>query len=288
MTSETAALDDVHRTAFEVAQAIAPGWERRRPFVERTVGAVREWLIRELDPQPGTTVLELAAGAGDTGYEVAKRLGGKGRLISSDFSPAMVEVGRRRSSELGVPNVEHRVIDAERIDLDDASVDAVLCRFGFMLMVDRAAALAETRRVVRPGGRVALAVWGPPDRNPFFSALGKAMVQAGHMPPPDPTAPGPFSMGDPEHTRGLLEAAGLEVARLEEVPARFEFADVGEYLDIARDTAGPLAMALRSLSEGDLEAITKQLEEALEPFAADGRYQVPGVALCALARRPGT
>jgi ubiquinone/menaquinone biosynthesis C-methylase UbiE len=80
------------------------------------------------------------------------------RLITTDFSPAMLEAARRRGAELGVANVDYRVIDAERIELHDDSVDGVLCRFWYMLMADPAAAFAETRRVLRPGGRLALAV----------------------------------------------------------------------------------------------------------------------------------
>ena len=111
-----------------------------------------EWMVRELAPRPGDTVLELAAGVGDTGFEAADLVGERGRLISTDFSPAMIEAARRRGTELGVNNVEYSVMDAERIELDADSVDGVLCRFGYMLMADQAAALAETRRVLRPAG----------------------------------------------------------------------------------------------------------------------------------------
>ena len=99
-------------------------------------------------------------------------------------------------------NVDYRVIDAERIELDDDSVDGVLCRFGYMLMADPAAALAETRRVLRPGGRLALAVWGALERNPFFAIIGISLVQRGHLPPPEPPpAPGPVQHGEPAADR---------------------------------------------------------------------------------------
>ncbi|MET0762139.1 MAG: methyltransferase domain-containing protein, partial [Thermoleophilaceae bacterium] len=148
--------EDYRRTIYEIAEAIAPGWERWRARIEETTTPVREWMLREQAPRTGDTVLELAAGAGDTGFEAASIVGERGRLISTDFSPAMVEVARRRGAELGLRNVDHRVIDAERIELDTDSVDGVLCQSGYMLMADPAAALSETRRVLRPGGRVAL------------------------------------------------------------------------------------------------------------------------------------
>ena len=83
------------------------------------VAAVGEWLVDALDPQPGETVLELAAGVGDTGFAAARRLGPEGRLITTDFSDQMVEAARRRADELGVSNAEFRTLDAERMDLDD-------------------------------------------------------------------------------------------------------------------------------------------------------------------------
>jgi ubiquinone/menaquinone biosynthesis C-methylase UbiE len=128
--------------SYEIAEAIAPTWERRRADIEDVAAPVREWMLRQLRPEEGDTLLELAAGVGDTGFEAAAIVGERGRVITSDFSPAMLDAARRRGSEVGVANVEFRLIDAERIDLDDDSVDGVLCRFGYMLMVDPGAALA--------------------------------------------------------------------------------------------------------------------------------------------------
>jgi SAM-dependent methyltransferase len=122
-------------------------------------------------------------------------------VISTDFAPEMVDVARRQSEARGLTNVEHRVLDAERMDLDDDSVDGVVCRWGYMLMADPAAALRETRRVLRDGGRLAFAVWGAPDRNPWVAVPGMTLVQRGHMPPPEPGAPGGSSATGSHGTR---------------------------------------------------------------------------------------
>ena len=284
MPSETAQdPQNLRRSMLEVAEALAPGWSKRRAFIEGVTTPVREWLVRELRPRPGTTVLELAAGVGETGFETSALLAEEGHLITSDFSPAMVDAARSRGEELGIENVDYRVIDAERIELESDSVDGVLCRFGYMLMDDPAVALAETRRVLRPGGRVALAVWGPPERNPYFAVLGMAMVQAGHMPPPDPEGPGPFSMATEARTRELLEGAGFGDVRTEQVPVTFAFTSVEEYVDIATDTAGPMALVLRGLSGGERRALTAMLDGPLAPYAAGAGYEMPGVTVCAAA-----
>lgn len=277
-------LEEYRRKSHESWEALAPGWERRRDRVAKLAGPVREWLVDALAIQPGETLLELSAGPGDVGFEAAPRLGVPGRLICSDFSPEMVEAARRRGAELGLENVDYRVIDAERIDLDAASVDAVLCRFGYMLMADPAAALAETRRVLRPGGRVALAVWGAPERNPWFTVAAGLLQERGHLPPPEPDGAGVFTMASEDGTAALLQSAGFESPELVDVPVRFIYRDVDDYLSFTTDTAGPLAMAMRQLDEAENQAIREALADRFAPFSSDEGYTLPGVALCAMAR----
>jgi len=279
----TQALEEHRRTMREIADAVAPGWERRRGYIEASTTAVREWMLRELAPQPGQTLLELACGAGDTGFDAAALTGDGGRLISSDLSPVMLDVARRRGAERSVTGVDYRLLDLERIELGDDTVDGVLCRFAYMLVADPVAAFAETRRVLRPGGRVVLAVWGAPDRNPFFTALGMGLVRAGHVPPPDPSAPGVFSLGDPGRMRGLLEAAGFTDVRVEEVEVRFDFPDVDEYVAIHADASGPMALVLQGLSEAERAQLAESLAAALGPFRSSRGYEVPAVSVVAVA-----
>jgi ubiquinone/menaquinone biosynthesis C-methylase UbiE len=276
-------IQEQRQASYDIAEAIAPTWERRRTEVEEISAPVRKWLLRELAPEEGDTVLELAAGVGDTGFDAAEIVGERGRLITSDFSPAMLAAARRRGEERGVESVDYRVLDAERIDLAADSVDGVLCRFGYMLMPDPAAALAETRRVLRPSGRLALAVWGAPEHNPFFALVAVSMVRHGHVPAPGPAGPPVFCMADPERTTALLHAAGFADVRTEEVPVRFSLPDVDEYLSFVADTGGPLGLALRGLPEARRADVRADLEDSFPRFAAERGYELPGVALCAVA-----
>jgi SAM-dependent methyltransferase len=274
---------EYRRTSLEAWRAAASGWESWRAQLAEDLSPVRRWLVTKLAPRPGDTVLELSAGPGDTGFAAAEIVGEQGRLLSTDFSPEMVEVARRRGAELGLRNVDYRVTDAEHIDLDADSVDGVLCQSGYMLIADPAAALSETRRVLRPGGRVALSVWGAPDRNPWAGTVGRFLVERGHIPPPDPGAPGVFSMASEERTRELLEGAGFTAVRIEEVAMQWTFGDLDEYQRWVTDVAAALAVLLRGLSAEESEALTSHLEEAFAAFASDGGYKVPGLALCAVA-----
>jgi SAM-dependent methyltransferase len=282
MTTETLAAFQTDN--YEIAEAIAPTWERRREEIERACAPVRDWMVRELRPAEGNTVLELAAGLGDTGFQAAVALGRRGRLITTDFSPAMLDAARRRGEELGVRNATYEVMDAERLSLEAASVDGVLCRFGYMLMTDQAKALTETRRVLRPGGRVSLACWGAPERNPFFGLIGMSLGQRGHIPPFEPPpAPGAFSMASPERTTALLEGAGFTDVRTEEVPVRFSVPDADGYMSLIADTAGPVALALRLLPAPQWAAVKADIEGAFPQFAVADRFELPGLALCAVA-----
>ena len=97
---------------------------------------INDWLVEQVDPQPGQTILDVAAGTGDLGFLAAERVGDDGKVLTTDFAPEMLEAARRNGERRGLPNVEYRVLDAERMDLDDDTVDGVLCRWGYMLMAD--------------------------------------------------------------------------------------------------------------------------------------------------------
>jgi ubiquinone/menaquinone biosynthesis C-methylase UbiE len=184
--------------SFEGWQAVAGAWERRRAFVWEASRPVSDRLVDLLDPQPGETLLELAAGSGDTGFLAALRIGPSGRLISSDLVPEMLAAARRRALELDLSNVDFRVLDMQTLDLPDAYVDGVLCRWSYMLVPEPAVAFAETRRVLRPGGGVAFAVWGSAEENPWASGTGQVLIARGLVGRPDPDTPGPFRLADPE------------------------------------------------------------------------------------------
>jgi len=262
---------------------MAAGWERTREEREKIAAPVTDWLVRELGAMSGDTVLELAAGQGDVGFEIAPGLGESGRLISSDFSPAMAEVARRRSAELGLTNVEHRIMDAERIELADDSADGVLCRWGYMLMPDPSAALAETRRVLRSGGRLAFSVWSSGARNPWISVAGRILVAHGYMPPSAPGEPGMFALADEELLNRLVENAGFPNVQMEDVVVHNEYPSVDEYVRRSSETGGMFARAWAEAPAEEQERMKDEFCEAFAPFAVDGGYRVPGVSICVVA-----
>jgi ubiquinone/menaquinone biosynthesis C-methylase UbiE len=260
--------------------AVASAWEAYRDRLFEQVRAVSEWLVDRVDPQPGQTVLELTAGPGETGFLAAERVGPNGRLISSDFVPAMVEAAQRGARQRSLHNVECRVLDAQQIDLLDASVDGVLSRFGLMLVPEQERAMGEIRRVLRPGGRCAYATWGPPDRNPWIFQIVMALAQNGFTPPGDPNAPGGvFSLATPERNEELAKAAGFETVAVEELTGVMRYESADDYWTFNTSVAGPLAQLITSLSKEELAGIRAALDTSLAPFDRDGRLEMPWLSM---------
>ena len=143
---------------------------------------VTRLMIDAVAPAPGEEVLELACGAGGLGLAIADRVTPGGRVVLSDVAPEMVAIAAARAARRdqaggAAPQVSAQVLDLEQIDLPDASFDIVVCREGLMFALDPARAASEIARVLRPGGRVAIAVWGPRDRNPWLGVLADAVQE---------------------------------------------------------------------------------------------------------------
>ena len=259
--------------------AVATGWYTQREEIWESSRPVSEWMIRRLDPQPGDTVLELAAGLGDTGLRAAHLVGRSGRVVITDFAPEMIAAARRRAEEIGVENAEFRTLDAERMDLETNSVDGVLCRWGYMLMLDPAAAFAETRRVLRPRGRLAFSVWAARERNPALSLAGAVLGELGHIPPPDPEAPGPFFMADTGRIRELVMGAGFAEPAIEEVSFRRQFVDQNAYWRFLIETSATTSPVLRSLTPEAQDTVRERVHEMARPFHSGEGYDFPSVCL---------
>jgi SAM-dependent methyltransferase len=261
---------------------VACGWYAQREELWKASRPVSEWMVRRLDPQPGDTVLELGAGLADTGLTAARLVGESGRVIVTDFTHNMVAAARRRAEELGVQNAEFRVLDAERMNLKTDSVDGVLCRWAYMLMIDPHAAFAETRRVLRPGGRLAFSVWAARERNPALSLVGGVLESQGHIPPPDPEAPTAFAMADPERIRELVVGASFAEPDIEEVTFRWPFAEQDAYWRYLTETAASASPVLRSLPPEEQDKVREQVHEAARPFRSGEGYDFPAVCLNAV------
>ncbi len=281
MSFDANAHRDASLNAWEEAAA---GWTRSQDAIREFGAPVSHWMLDAVAPQSGQRVLELAAGLGETGLLAAELVAPVGGAIISDQAEGMLAGARKRAAQLGLANVEFQVINAEWIDLPVASVDVVLCRWGYMLMADPAAALGETRRVLRSGGRVAFAVWDALERNPWAQLPGLELRERRLTEPPQPDTPGPFALGDADAVRELIEQAGFVEATVEPLELHRRHPSFDDFWETTLDLSRATHDAVLSQPEPEIEQIKAGVQARLEPFeAADGALDIPARTLVASA-----
>jgi SAM-dependent methyltransferase len=259
-------------------ESVAPGWADNADYVDTRAARVTERLLELTRPGPDDRVLELACGAGGTGLAAARTAGA---VVVSDVAPGMTAIARARADARGVANVEARTLDFERIDEPDGSFDVVLCREGLMFAAEPARAAGEIARVLRPGARVAVAVWGPRERNPWLGIVLDAVGAQVGMPMPPAGVPGPFSLSDAAELRGLLARAPLAGVEVEELAVPLEAPSLDEWWSRTTALAGPLAQLLRTLPE---EAIRARAGADAARYLTPEGPRFPGVTLIGSGR----
>jgi SAM-dependent methyltransferase len=279
-------LDEARERSRGVWDAMAPGWETFRQDLWEFSRPVSEWLVERLDPRPGQTILDLAAGLGETGFLAARRIGETGRVLVTDFAPRMVAAARRRAAEFGVTNADFRSLDGERMDLESECVDGVVCRWGYMLMADPGAAFGETFRVMRPRGRLAFSVFGAADRNPWASLVARVLVSERHIPPPVPGSPGIFGLSDPKRIHELLTRAGFVSPDVAELPLTWRFPNPDAHWWVLTEMAGAISPILRRLAPEAQAKVRTHLGEMARPFRAGEGYAFPVLCLNVATTKP--
>jgi ubiquinone/menaquinone biosynthesis C-methylase UbiE len=268
----------------EAWERAATGWGKRADRVREFGMPVSAWMIEHANLQPGQRVLELAAGPGDTGFLASELIKPGGTLVTSDVAEAMLDVARERADAQGIDNVEFRQLQLEWIDLSTATIDTALCRWGIMLVADPEAAVREIRRVLKPGGTAAVAVWDDAAKNPWATMPGRALIALGHSEPPDPDAPGMFALAAPGRLAELLHSAGFVDPIVDSVEVERNYDTLESYLSETLDLSGIFARALGELTDEERERVREQIAVLAEPYTRpDGSVRLTGRSLVAYA-----
>ncbi len=292
-TAQSPTAEQIRNRVHQMWGSVAESWDEHADHVEQRAEALTRLMIDAVAPAPGDEVLELACGAGGLGLAIADQVTPGGRVVLSDVAPEMVAIAStragRRDDVGGVAGqVSAQVLDLEQIDMPGDSFDIVVCREGLMFALDPVKAVREIARVLRPGGRAAIAVWGPRDRNPWLAVLADAVSQHTGTPVPPTGTPGPFSLSADGALETTLTAAGLEQVSLQQVDVPTHDASFDDYWQLRTDLAGPLKQRLADLPDQDMIAIREMVRERLSRYQTSDGLRIPGLAYVGSARRGDT
>jgi len=262
-------------------RAAAPGWSAWVGVLEAEDGggAVSRTLVQLARIGPGDVVLDVAAGYGEPGLTAARAVAPGGRVVCTDISGEMLVFGRERAAAEGLDNVEFLECDAEELVFEEASFDAVLSRQGLQFLPDVAGVLARLRAFLKPHGRLAAAVWGPPDTVQFAAPVPVIRAELG-LPPPPAGIPGPFALADAGQLARLVEAAGFTDVETGTVTAIYQTDSPELATRWLREVAPPISSLVDGRPPEVQERVWAKVTQAWAPYTtADGRVRLENQAV---------
>lgn len=252
-------------------------------LIDRSMQPVTEWLCEAIDLAPGMRVLDVACGTGQPALTLARRVGPAGSVVGVDIAAAMIEGARRLAEQGGIDNATFEVTDGEQMPFPDAGFDAATCRLGVMYFKDAVAQAREVLRVLRPGGRYALASWGPASENPRHALLeqviGREFPDATSSGSPGGAARGVYAFAEPARFVSTLEAAGFRAGVCEAVSVDWDFASAEEFW-LAVNEISP-SPRLDALSEADQARVKQAVMRELERYRYGDAIRMAGSSICA-------
>jgi ubiquinone/menaquinone biosynthesis C-methylase UbiE len=272
---------DTRRRVHGMWAAVAGAWKEHADYADQRAAPITARLIALASPVPGDRVLELACGPGGLGLEVAKLVGPTGEVVLTDVAREMTDIALARARERGLTNVSGRPQDLEAIDETDGAYDVVVCREGLMFAADPAGAVREMARVLKPGGRLALSVWGERSRNPWLGLVFDAASEVLGRPVPPNGIPGPFSLGAPGRLAAVFDGSGLAGITFEDSAVDTVAPSFEDFWARTSALAGPLSKVLAGIPPAALDLMKSRLKAALAPYECADGLRIPGVALVA-------
>jgi SAM-dependent methyltransferase len=263
----------------------ASGWRKWSELIDKGGAGVAERLVELAGIKPGDRVLDVAAGYGEPALTAARKVGAEGSVVATDISAQMIGFGRERAAAADVENIEFVESDAASLSFPEASFDAALSRWGIIFDPDGEGAAARVRSFLKPGARMAISSWGPPDRVPMLGVPMRTAMQRLNVPPPPPGTPGPLSRPTPEAIGGLLEGGGFSEVEVEEVEVVFEYESAEAFTSFVKEIAPPVIAMVSphppEVQEATWAAITDAIRAAGE---GEGTLRLTNLALLAVGR----
>jgi enediyne biosynthesis protein CalE5 len=263
----------------------ATGWRKWSELIDGAAGGISERLVELAGVEPGSRVLDVAAGYGEPSLSAAKKAGADGSVVATDISAEMLAFGRERATAAGLENIEFVESDAMTLEFPEDSFDAALSRWGIIFEPDGEGAAARVRGFLKPGSRMAISSWGPPERVPFLAIPMKTAMQRLDVPPPPPGTPGPLSRPTPEALSTLLEGGDFSDVKVEEDEVSFEWESPGDFTIFIKEIAPPISAMIDPHPEDVQNETWAAITEAIGEKADDsGKVSLTNLVLMAAGR----
>jgi len=263
----------------------AQAWHDWRELIVSATAPVSKRLVELADIKPGHRVLDVGAGVGEPALTAARIVGPEGRIVATDISEEMLSYARTHAVSAGIDNIDFIEAHASALDFPPETFDAGLSRWGIIFEPEAEAAATRIRSFLKPGARMAISSWGPPERVPMLALPMGTVMKRLNVPPPAPGTPGPLSRPTPEAIAGLLEGGGFGEVEVEEAEVEFEWESPEEFARFTREIAPPITALMANHPQEIQEETWRAVVEAAGSHAdADGKVRLSNLALVAAGR----
>ncbi len=264
----------------------AEGWRRRDDLLRTGAQPVTRRMLELAGIQPSSRLLDIASGTGEPAISAAQLVTESGQVVGTDLVDEMLAVAREKSEKLKLGNIEFHTMDAENLNFQPGSFDAVTIRWGLMFMPSPETCLTSAHKVLRQGGRISLACWAAPEVNPFVSVLMKVLGNYMELPVPPPGTPGIFAFADPDRLKGVMSASGFKNIEIEEMEINvLEVEDGSAYWAAISDLAAPIMALVRGLDESTRAEYIKEVILVADSMKKGDVLQMKGVTWLAAAEK---
>jgi enediyne biosynthesis protein CalE5 len=261
------------------------GWREWSEFIDRSTAPVSQRLMTMAGVEPGQRVLDVAAGYGEPSLTAAKIVGPEGEVIATDISAGMLAYGRERAAAAGLQNVEFIESDAVSLDFPPRSFDAALSRWGIIFEPDGEGAAGRVRGFLKPGARMAISSWGPPERVPMMAVPMGTVMKLLELPPPPPGRPGPLSRPTPAAIGGLLEGGGFSDVEVDELEITFEYDSTEEFTRSVQELVPPITNLVKSHPPEVQHQVWQAVADAARAHVSgDGSLRLTNLVLVAAGK----
>jgi ubiquinone/menaquinone biosynthesis C-methylase UbiE len=271
-------LEEIREQQKESWNKFSPGWRKWDELMMQFLQPMGDEIVRLIKPGGQDVILDVASGTGEPGLTIASMLKG-GKVVITDLSDDMLKIARDHAAKRGITNIETRACDVCELPFADNTFDAISCRFGFMFFPDMLLAAKEMTRVLKPGGRIATAVWNGPEKNFWVTAIGGTINRNMQLTPPPPEAPGMFRCAKSGLIQDLFRQAGLKNTTEKEVAGRLNCGSADKYWTMMTEVAAPFVSALSKADDAMKKKIKEEVYQVLNEKYPDGKVNIDASAL---------